>query len=745
MVFFTHSSSNCLLINAGRPRLTGFQLLTLLLGLLTGLTETCRAEILVHVAASGNAAWSGLLSAPNADHTDGPVATLEQARDRIRALRQANGERRRKESVRVVVADGRYEIGRPLELTAQDGGSPAAPVNYTAADGARPVISGGRRIAGFRQGTGSESGLWVADLDPALRQRFEQLFVNGRRATLAREPDIGTFTVMACDEEVLGPDDEPLKPQPAADDPPRTGEPLRFRQTVVVAPPTAKLLARLEPSELSSTIMRVHHKWDVTRRFLDGLLPQRPAVVTSGRGMKSWNRWDAKSTLLFENAQSFLDEPGEWFQDPSGKLLYKPRPGETLTGSEAVVPLAEHLLVIRGNPAEGRPCSHVTFTSLAFEHGGWVTPREGFEPAQAAASIDAAVQVDGAHHLTFRECTIARVGTHGIWFRSGCRNCRVERCLIEDLGAGGVRIGDLGPAGRDIDETSGNTVDNCIIRRGGRIFPCAVGVWIGFSPDNVLSHNEIYDFYYTGISVGWRWGYAESSCKRNRITDNHVHRIGQGLLSDMGGIYTLGPSEGTLVSGNVFHDIESNSYGGWGLYTDEGSSGITFTHNLVYRTTSGGFHQHYGRANIVQHNVLIDARDQQVQATRVEDHLSFRFEKNVVVWSRGTAIAGPWDKLQATTARNCWWNSSGTPVAFLDQSLEAWQAAGHEQGSIVADPLFVDPANDDFRLQPNSPAIAIGFKPHDWTAAGVYGDAAWKALARETTPRARDAPSSHAR
>jgi hypothetical protein len=707
------------------------RLLAVLLGLLPGLTDPCRADVLVHVATSGNDAWSGDLAVPNADRTDGPVATLERARNRVRELRQTNDDRRRDEPVRVVVANGRYEISTPLELTAEDGGSAAAPVSYAAAAGARPVISGGRRIAGFRQGSDDESGLWVADLDPARRQRFEQLFVNGRRATLAREPDTGTFAVVACDEAILGPDGEPLDPQPGADTA-QPAEPQRCRQTVVVDPFAAELLTGLDPTELSATIMRVHHKWDVTRRFLDGFLAQRPAVVTSGRGMKPWNRWDAKSTLMFENARSFLDEPGEWFQDPSGRLLYKPRPGETLATIEAVVPVTDHLLVIRGDPAADRPCSHVTFAGLAFEHGSWLTPREGFEPAQAAASIEAAVQLDGAHHVTFRDCTIARVGTYGIWFRSGCRSCRVERCLIEDLGAGGVRIGAMSPAARPAAETAGTTIDNCVIRCGGRIFPCAVGVWIGFSPDNVVSHNEIYDFFYTGISVGWRWGYAESSCKRNRITDNHVHQIGQGLLSDMGGIYTLGPSEGTLVSGNVFHDIESSSYGGWGLYTDEGSTGITFEHNLVFRTTSGSFHQHYGRDNVVRCNVLVDARDQQVQATRVEDHRSFRFENNIVVWSRGTAIAGPWNKLQTLTTRNCWWNSSGTPVTFMDHSLEAWQAAGHEQGSIVADPLFVDPANDDYRLRPDSPAIPLGFEPHDWTAAGVSGDPAWKARARET-------------
>ncbi len=637
---------------------------------------------------------------------DHPLASLQGVRDRLRELRK---EKPPGDTIHVIVQDGNYRMKEPLVLWPEDSGTDLYPVIYCAGDGNKPVFSGGIRIKNIRK---NEQGYWVADIPDIKnsRKKFEQLYVNGRRAERAHSPDTGFFVMKGVKENVW------VQGSGRA--------PERAQQVILADPESLGELSSLSVNELKEVVMTVYHKWNITKRYADGI--NDSVIFTSGEGMKPWNRWKTGTRYRLENYAGALTEPGEWFLDDSGQLTYIPRPGERPEDAEVIAPALTRMIIIKGDPEHGKYVKNIRFEGLRFMYSAYYLPPAGFEPAQAAATIDATVQVDGARNIILKDCEIAHTGNYGVWFREACSDCQVEHCHIHDLGAGGIRIGTVKIPEDTMLITRNILLENNIIQSGGYLFPPAVGVWIGQSSDDKVLHNDIGDFRYTGVSVGWVWGYAYSPAKRNKINYNHIHHLGWGVLSDMGGVYTLGRSEGTSVSHNVIDHVWSYSYGGWGLYPDEGSSHILMENNLVYKTKTGGFHQHYGEENIIRNNIFAFASMYQLQCTRVEDHRSFFFTNNIVYYDQGVLLGGPWDKVKITMDHNIYWNTRGN-VSFLTMDLSAWRRkTGHDRHSVIRDPGFKDPVHNDFRFSNGKVLRETGFVTFDYTRAGVYGTQKWK-------------------
>ncbi len=643
--------------------------------------------------------------APNGRDTNpgtaaAPFASLDRARQAVRELRAAQPGRTT--PVRVELRDGWYTLPATLVFDPKDSGTAASPTVYAAAAGASPVLSGGRRLTGWTV----RDGRWTLRLPDGVAA-FSQLFVNSQPRFRPRLPKTGYYTIAG-----------ELEPSAAAKG--KGWDRFTFKSGDLK--PEWKNLADVE--------LLSFNEWNMSRLRIAKIDAATNEVAFTGPTCNTsyWAGLRRGYRYLVDNVAEALDTPGQWYLDkPTRTLTYLPLPGENPATAVVVAPVIDELVRIKGDAAAGLPVQHVQLEGLTFAHTNWVCPPGGNSFPQAEANLTAAVVATGAQHWRLADCTFAHLGTYGIDLGEGCRDNVIERCTVSDIGAGGIKIGTQGIPADEKAWSGWTTVRDCTFSHGGRLHPAGIGVWIAHSPSNVIEHNDIYDFYYTGISVGWSWGYGRSLSHDNLIADNHVWQIGQAVLSDMGGIYTLGLSPGSVIEHNCFHDIDAYSYGGWGIYFDEGTSDIVARNNLVYRTKTGGFHQHYGRNNLFENNIVAYARVGQLQRTRDEQHQQFTLRHNIVLWDQGPLMHGNWGSPERYSLEsNLYWDASGADIAFAGQDLAAWQAKGQDKGSLIADPLFVDPEKGDFRLKPGSPAAKVGFKPFPLSGWGRRDQAgAW--------------------
>ncbi|NUR58515.1 MAG: hypothetical protein HOV87_07455 [Catenulispora sp.] len=267
-----------------------------------------------------------------------------------------------------------------------------------------------------------------------------------------------------------------------------------------------------------------------------------------------------------------------------------------------------------------KPAHDITFQGLTFDYATWMLPSTvGYIDNQAGVlwdattkapvRIPAAVQVHRGSGITFTGVEIAHTGGTGIDLADGTQNSTVTASTIHDTSGGGVSVG-------EVDDyyltdtsrmTTGDTVSQNWIADVGQDYSDAVGIWAGFTRALTISHNDIGHTPYSGMSLGWGWGYASpcsmqsaqglKTCEHgtiyaggNQILDNHVHDV-MNVLYDGGPIYTNGGqgdangSATSVLAGNL---VEVGNHTNNMLYQDEGSS-YWDTHDNVVRNGSGNW------------------------------------------------------------------------------------------------------------------------------------------------------------
>ena len=653
-----------------------------------------------YVSPKGDDRWSGTRATPAKDGGDGPFARIPTALRAARRFRRQHPDT----PVRISLRGGTYALKKPLQLDHRDSGlgpdktrgnarvGIERPLVIAAYRDEQPLISGGVEISGFAEERRDGRRVWVAKLPAVARGElsFRQLFVNDERRYRPRLPREGFFTV------------GDLAPGPEADSW-KKGYNDRFH----FAAGDLTNWRNLQDVEL--VMLQV---WIESRLWID-TVDEDAGLVTCDRFTTSGLQANS-SAYFVENVAEALTEPGEWYLDrPSGTLTYLPKPGETLRNTRFVAPVLSELLVVQGEPAKDRYPEYIRFENIRFSHTEWSyeAPLSGCE--QAARMVPAAVRLIDAQRVSFHGCQFSHLGTYGVELLESSRDNNIVACRFEDLGGGGVK------AWHGSQRT---TVSDCEIGGCGRVFISSVGILIGNSGANRILHNHVHDVRYTGISLGWHWGYEACGNQGNIVEHNHIHDIGAGYLSDMGGIYVLGPQQGSRLRFNHIHDVKSRTYGGWGIYPDEGCSDLLVECNLVHDCNRAGFHQHYGRHNVVRNNIFAFGGDGQLQLSCVEQHLSVAFTHNIVLFDSGVLLnppgGGRTEDAGLLSDFNLFHDLRGKRLDFGGLSLGAWRKLGRDRHSVVADPLFENARRRKFGLRPKSPALAIGFVPFDLSDVG---------------------------
>lgn len=518
------------------------------------------AERTIHVAAAGSDSNPGTAAKP--------LATLAAAQKAVRQLTGAG----LREDVTVLLGAGVYEPDETLRFGPADGGTDDHRVRYAAAGDGAVVISGGRRIAGWKKGAG---GAWTAPVPTG--RSFRRLFVDGRPAVRARTPNRGADQTH-----------------------------FRLRGAALAKDATSYTIDVPEEyardwKNVGDVEIVIHGNWAINRKKLAAVDAAAGRLTLAGPHVTAipWNRPNAGRWSYLENAREMLDEPGEWYHDrAAGVLSYLPRDGEDMTAAVVVAPRLEQIAVVEGTA--DRPVRNLHFEGIRFAHARWPLPAFGYQGIQACHFISPKQSPRGRrwHGITpavawrfavscsMTACTVARTEGSGICFARGCRGCRIEGTRVFDIGANGIML--AGPNDDTLVPQKNRIANNHVHHTGVDYFG-AVGIWCGFVRETAIVHNRVHDMPYTGLSVGWMWNPQPTACRENLMARNHIYNTMK-KLADGGCIYTLGFQPGTVLRENHLHDARRGPHvhgaPNNGVFVDEGSKGFLFERNVIYRTAA---------------------------------------------------------------------------------------------------------------------------------------------------------------
>lgn len=656
--------------------------------LLLSTTFTHGEPLKVFVSPDGNDNWSGLRAEPDAARSDGPVASLDRARQTVRQ-RRAGG------AAEVVIAGGDYFIDASLTFSSEDSGTHDAPIVYRARDGQQPNLIGGRRIENFkavqdpaildRLSPEARGHVLEADLRADGIHNFGQyhsrgfgrpaqpaaleLFFNGQPMIVARWPNAGFAKIAGFPDDhgqVLG--------SLAGGFFYQGDEPSRWKK---------------------DDNIWVHgywaYDWSNSYERIASIDTQTHLIKTAEPYGNYGFRKGAR--IYFLNVLEELDSPGEFYLDGKTGILYFWPPAPLSPGSVRVSLVEQPLISLKN-------VSYLTLRGFTIE----CTRGDG-------------IRIEDGTNDTIDHCTIHNVGDTAVLV-SGGANHRVTGCDISNPGDGGIRLsgGDRKTLTRANHQADNNVLHH--IARWSKCYQPAIGIeGVGIRAD----HNLIHDHPHCAILL---------SGNDHVIEYNEIHHVCL-ETGDVGAIY-MGRDytfRGNIIRFNSIHDTGGVGMGSMGVYMDDCVSGTTIYGNL-FKNVQRAVFLGGGRDFYVENNVFVDCRPAIALDARGLDKSPDWHDMVYAYMKQRLAEMNPDQPPYSTrypelaALKKYYASNAGIPPGnitiahnicansqWLSLQWQANKAMVHvDQNLINADPHFVNAAAGNYQLRSDSPAFGLGFK-----------------------------------
>jgi len=709
-----------------------------------GIVKDDGGAVVIHVAPAGSDTNPGTL--------EKPLATLYAAQQMVRGLP-------RNDRIVVSIADGSYYLDKPLILGSADSGASRAPVSWRAVGSKARLVGGVLLRTSWEKHAGN---IWKTTVDKNMA--IEQLLINEHRRIMARYPNYSGKGVY----NGAGPTWERMK---------------SWKN-----PETATIHA------LHSAAWGSGHSL-IQRNNAGELVERIVSIDTTTQGDAATL---SETQRFAENVFEELDAPGEWYFDKSaGVLYYQPVDGEDLASAKVEAVGNPHLVMFEGTEKEpvrfvifdgfvfagAAPTWKLTTDHLP-NGGDYVVHRGG------------AMTLRGTEDCSVQNCTFSELGGNALFLDSYNRRGVVRGCLIRNVGANGIALcgapdsmrgekfftvlpetvqhghqvrnkwappvgwqkvpEDLVPGPRTQHYPSECVVEDNLITVVGELEKQSAGVLMSLTMNNTVSHNTIFELPRAGICVqDGAWG--GHIIEHNDVFDTVRETADHGpfnswgkdrywLWKDHSGKHSANPDakKNSLVDAVTPTQIRNNRFAhplfgshSWGIDLDDGSTNYKIYNNLCVGCS---VKLREGFFRTVENNVFIvcggNVPGKHVCFEKNEDI----YRKNIVVnlnqaWVWKGIAHSP--KEMKEIARNCYFTPGITPKwggLGENTSLESWQKLGLEKDSIIADPLFVDPASGNYQVRSGSPALKLGFKNFPMDDFGVTSEKLRKLVPGRTFP-----------